>query len=120
MNETNLSNPLKDETVSVMVRSVMTFKMGDLVWLGCTVHRGMFPSERSIRIELASPKRKIISGFVPKEFVKGSTLHARGQVAVVVTAKPKNGTVSVLFPGEILTSTNPVEIATSLLSRQGQ
>jgi len=97
----------------------MSFKMGDLVWLGCQVHKGMFPSERNIRVELANPKRKIISGFIPKELVKGSISRARGQVAVVVTAKPKNGKVSVLFPGEILTSTNPVEIATSLLSKHG-
>jgi hypothetical protein len=76
----------------------------------------MFPSERSIRIDLASPEKKIISGFVPKEFVKGSVSHARGRVAVFVTAKPKNGKISVLFPGEILTSTNPVEITTHLLN----
>src|SRR4029077_2335074 len=98
----------------------MAFKAGDILWVGCEVHKGMFPSERSIRVELASPKPRIISGFVPKEFVKASTSHVHGQVAVVVTAKPKNGTVSVLFPGEILTATNPIEIATSLLSRHDQ
>ncbi len=75
----------------------------------------MFPSERSVRVDLT--REKIVSGFVPKEFVRGTISQRNGQVAVLVTAKPKNGKVSILFPGEILTSTNPVEIATSFLSR---
>ncbi len=80
----------------------------------------MFPSERSVRVELAGPERKVISGFVPKEFVKGSAAHASGQVAVFVAGRPRKGRVSILFPGEILTSTNPVEMPTMFLARNGR
>lgn len=111
------SNPFKDKTTTRKLDFEMALKLGQQVWLDCKIHQGMFPDERTIRIELAHPVKKIISGFVPKEFVKGSIAHAKGQVAVTITEKPKNGKVSVLFPGEILTATNPVEIATSLLSR---
>lgn len=95
----------------------MQFKTGQRVWVACDVKDGMFPNERSVRFVLSDPDKKIISGFVPEEFVKGPEGTESGRVAVVVTGKPENGKVSILFPGEILTSTNPVLVATSWLSQ---
>ncbi len=78
----------------------------------------MFPSEKRVRFELPAPYKKIISGFVPKEFVKGPEATGSGRVAAFVMSPPENGKISILFPGEILTSTNPVLVATSWLSHQ--
>ncbi len=94
----------------------MSFKLGQQLWVSCEVKDGMFPSEKSVRLELPEPNKKIISAFVPKEFVKGPEGNARGHVAVFVASDPEKGRVSILFPGEILTSTNPVQVATSWLS----
>ncbi len=96
----------------------MHFKTGQKVWVICDVKDGMFPSEKSVRFELPDPNKKIISGFVPKEFVKGTEGTGSGRVAVFVTSPPENGKISILFPGEILTSTNPVRVAASWLSQQ--
>ncbi len=96
----------------------MRFKIGQKVWVTCVVKEGMFPNERSVRFELPAPRNKIISGFVPKEFVQGFDTAGSGRVAVFVTGPSENGKVSILFPGEILTSTNPVLVDSSWLSQQ--
>ncbi len=97
----------------------MSLKLGDRIWLSCEIREGMFPSERSIRVELDGPESKVISGFVPKEFVKGSAVRRSGQVAVFVAGRSRRGSVPILFPGEILTSTNPVEMPMTLLTGKG-
>lgn len=96
----------------------MPYKVGQQVWIVCDVKEGMFPDERRIRFELPSPEKKIVSGFVPKQFVKPPTQNLPARVAAIV-AGAENGKVRVLLPGEVLTSTNPILLDASWLKSHG-
>ncbi len=93
----------------------MPFKVGQRIWIQCTVKTGMFPNERMIRFELPAPERKIISGFVPERFTQPRSNGLPARVAAVVASPPEKGKVRILLPGDILTSTNPVLLNTSWL-----
>ena len=91
----------------------MTFKEGQKIWIRCdNVKRGMFPTERTVNLKIPAPGKKLISAFVPDDSVKD------GKVAVLVSSSPHNGKVSILFPGEVMTTTNPVLVRTSWLERK--
>ncbi len=91
----------------------MPFKEGQKIWVLCDdVKQGMFPTERTVNLKVPAPKKTLISAFVPDDSVK------EGKVAVLVSGKPENGKVSILFPGEVLTTTNPVLVPTAWLERQ--
>ena len=88
----------------------MTFKEGQKIWIQCdNVKRGMFPTERTANLKIPAPEKKLISAFVPEDSVKD------GKAAVLVTSRPHNGKVSILFPGEVMTTTNPVLVPTTWL-----
>jgi len=77
----------------------------------------MFPTERSFKVELP-PDHRVISGFASQEFVREPANGNPGMVAVFVFSKAEKGRVAVLFPGEILTSTNPVRVPFDWLMKQ--
>ncbi|TMI43760.1 hypothetical protein E6H23_02255 [Candidatus Bathyarchaeota archaeon] len=96
----------------------MTFKTGQQIWVEGEVRSGMFPSERSFKVALPPPDERIISGFASQEFVREPNNGNQGMVAVFVFSKAEKGRVAVLFPGEILTSTNPVRVPFDWLMKQ--
>jgi len=96
----------------------MGFKTGQQIWVEGEVRGGMFPTERSFKVALPPPDQRTISGFAPQEFVREPTNGNEGMIAVFVFSKPDKGRVAVLFPGEILTSTNPVRVPFDWLMKQ--
>ena len=72
----------------------MTFTEGRQIWIQCdNLKRGMFPTERTLNLKIPAPEKKLISAFVPDDSVKD------GRAAVLVSSRPHNGKVSILFPG---------------------
>src|SRR2546422_8757136 len=91
----------------------MTFKEGQKIWIQCdNVKRGMFPTERTVNLKVPAPGKKLISAFVPDDSVKD------GKVAALVSSRPHNGKVSIIFPGDVMTTTNPVHVPTTWLERR--
>ena len=88
----------------------MTFQEGQKIWIQCyNLKRGMFPTERTANLKIPAPEKKLISAFVPEDSVKD------GKAAVLISSRPHNGKVSILFPGEVMTTTNPVLVPTTWL-----
>ena len=88
----------------------MKFKPGQQLWIKGEVRNGMFPSERSFFVKLPPPDRRVISGFASDEFFQEPGEGHCGWIAVFVLSKAEKGRVPIFFPGELLTSTNPVRI----------
>lgn len=86
-------------------------KEGGMVWLRCEVRKGMFPTERYIRVEIPEQGDFVIAGFVPSEDVR-ETESAQGHTGRVraVIARLVDDTAGLLFRGEILSATNPVMV----------
>src|SRR2546426_12718251 len=96
----------------------MKFKTGQQIWVEGEVRSGMFPSERSFKVALPPPDERIMSGFASQEFVREPNNGNQGMVADFVFSKAEKGRVTVLFAGEIITSTKPVRPRFHWLIRQ--
>jgi hypothetical protein len=84
---------------------------GGMVWIRCEVKPGMFPSERYIHVDVSGARP--ISGFVPQEEVQ------EGRVRAVIS-QLMNGSVALLFRGELLSVTNPVTVPADWLAAAAQ
>src|ERR1700688_2727491 len=89
--------------------------------LPCNVSGGTFPTERWIKVD-AELNRKIfpITAFVPMGYVKDPTPNSdqsrEGFVRVRVSFK-NNGHTALIFPGELLSVSNPVRGDSSSLTK---
>ena len=92
---------------------------GSEVSLPCIVAPGSFPTERWIKVNAEADKKPlIITAFVPLEYVKDSNPTSKSQRSGHVTTYlrfRKENNVALLFPGELLSSTNPVRVSADWL-----
>jgi hypothetical protein len=84
---------------------------GGTVWIPCQVKPGMFPTERYIHVDVSGAKS--ISGFVPQEEVQ------KGRVRAIIS-QVMNGSVALLFRGELLSVTNPATVPAEWLVATAQ
>jgi hypothetical protein len=91
------------------------------VSLPCNVSGGTFPTERWIKVNAELNRNTFpITAFVPMGYVTDPTPEAEqlreGFVRVRVSFK-HNGHTGLIFPGELLSVSNPVQVDSSWLTK---
>jgi hypothetical protein len=85
-------------------------KEGGTVWVQCDVKNGIHPTERYFTFKL--PDQELpVTGFVPSQEV------CRNRVRAAVI-RVVGSTVLLVFPGELISATNPVRVPKTWLSEQ--
>lgn len=86
---------------------------GETVWLPCESKTGMFPTERYF---LVSMPTTTVSGFIPSEEVRGK--EGEYQVRAIIAGQIDDN-VTLLFRGDLLSTTNPVIVPGVWLTSTG-
>lgn len=80
--------------------------IGTVLSIPCDVRKGALATERVIQCKIESPHKSIeIEGIVSPEL----TLQGK-RVVAVISDKPKNGFITLMFSGEIYSPGNPVKV----------
>jgi len=85
-------------------------KEGQTVWIPCQIRNGMFPSEKYISFQVENRDSKV-NALIPVEDV-----NEQNKTVKAVVARRANGSIFLLFRGEIYSASNPVEVPISWLA----
>jgi len=89
-------------------------KGGSTVWIPCEAKGGMFPSECYVKFDVTGEITITVVGFIPREDIK--EIDGAGARVRAVVARASEKFSSIIFRGEILSSTNPVTVPTVWLT----
>jgi hypothetical protein len=87
----------------------------------CDIARGTFPTECWVRVDAELDRKPLpITAFVPVVYVKdprpGSEGRREGEVKVQIGMQ-NNGHSGIIFPGELLSVSNPITVDTNWLNK---